>query len=54
MRDEIFINTCLQNATEKMKLSREILSDAENVVTGSCTRREQKDVSFFTYYKTHK
>lgn len=29
-----------------MKLRPVILSDAESVGTGSCTRREQRDVSF--------
>lgn len=37
----------LQNVTTKTKSDLEILYDAVNVVIVSCTRREQKDVSFF-------
>lgn len=35
-----------QSVTERMKLNQETPSDAESVVIASCTRREQKDVSF--------
>lgn len=35
-----------QSVTQKMRSKRETPSDAENVDTGSCTRKEPKDVSF--------
>jgi hypothetical protein len=33
----------------KMKSDPETPSDAENAVTESCTRKEQRDVSFFHF-----
>lgn len=36
-----------QNVTLKMKSRLETPSGAESVATGSCTRREQRDVSLF-------
>ncbi len=35
-----------QSATQKMRSKPETLSDAENAVTGSCTRSELEEVSF--------
>lgn len=35
-----------QNATKKMKLKLEIQYDVGSVVTESCTKRGQKEVSF--------
>lgn len=40
------IHLQFQNATKKMKLKLEIRSDVGSVVTESCTKRGQKEVSF--------